>query len=198
LIVVFFKFGVFILDIMWADTLLILFISVCTAFLGEGLTWLLVYRTEKYIKLKAEVEKQSKKLEKKREVHGETVDRQQKKKLEREEEKLKNNNRDLSFVKMKSMLAIGFAFTALLSMFNSIFDGRVVARLPFVPITWLQGISHRNLIGEDYTECSFIFLYILCTMSIRQNIQKMLGFAPSRTANKQGGGLFGPTSQQLR
>lgn len=46
---------------MWADTLLIVFISVCTALLGEGLTWLMVYRTEKYQKLKAEVEKQSKK-----------------------------------------------------------------------------------------------------------------------------------------
>ena len=44
-------------------------------------------------------------------------------------------------VKMKSMFAIGFAFTSLLSMFNSIFDGRVVAKLPFTPITWLQVLS---------------------------------------------------------
>ena len=48
------------------------------------------------------------------------------------------------------------------------FDGRVVANLPFTPISLIQGISHRNLPGEDYTHCSFIFLYILCTMSIRQ------------------------------
>lgn len=108
------------------------------------------------------------KVEKRKEVHGDTLDKQQKKKIEREEERLKNNNRDLSLVKMKSMFAIGFAFTALLSMFNSIFDGRIVARLPFVPISWIQGLSHRNLPGNDYTECSFIFLYILCTMSIRQ------------------------------
>lgn len=150
----------------------------------------MVYRTEKYQKLKAEVEKQSKKrefaiilaalrkntcwrpfylsVEKRKEAHGDSLDRQQKKKIEREEERLKNNNRDLSLVKMKSMFAIGFAFTALLSMFNNIFDGRVVARLPFVPISWIQGLSHRNLPGDDYTECSFIFLYILCTMSIRQ------------------------------
>lgn len=159
------------------------------------MTWLMVYRTEKYQKLKAEVEKQSKKrefneifpvaigmqkrtlvlitpsiflVEKRKEAHGDSLDRQQKKKIEREEERLKNNNRDLSLVKMKSMFAIGFAFTALLSMFNNIFDGRVVARLPFVPISWIQGLSHRNLPGDDYTECSFIFLYILCTMSIRQ------------------------------
>ena len=70
-------------------------------------------------------------------------------------------------------------------MFNSIFDGRVVAKLPFTPIYWVQGLSHRNLLGDDMTDCSFIFLYILCTMSIRQNIQKALGFAPSRAASKQ-------------
>ncbi|XP_046362288.1 calcium load-activated calcium channel-like [Haliotis rubra] len=180
---------------MLGDCVLIVFISICTALLGEGLTWLLVYRTEKYKKLKAEVEKQSKKLEKQREAGGEAADRGQKKKLERQEEKLKNNSRDLSFVKMKSMFAIGFAFTALLSMFNSIFDGRVVAKLPFMPISLMQGISHRNLPGEDYFDCSFIFLYILCTMSIRQNIQKMLGLAPSRAASKQGTGFFTPPSQ---
>ena len=48
------------------------------------------------------------------------------------------------------------------------FDGRVVTKLPFVPISWFQNLSHRNLPGSDYTDCSFIFLYILCTMSIRQ------------------------------
>jgi hypothetical protein len=58
-------------------------------------------------------------VEKKKEVHGDAADRQQKKKIEREEERLKVNNRDLQFVKMKSMLAIGFVFTALLSTFNS-------------------------------------------------------------------------------
>nr|CAG4645127.1 EOG090X0DWG [Leptodora kindtii] len=183
---------------MIADTLLIVFISICTALLGEGVTWLLVYRTEKYIRLKAEIEKQSKKLEKIKESHADTLDRQHKKKIEREEEKLKNNNRDLSLVKMKSMLAIGFAFTALLGMFNSIFDGRVVAKLPFTPISWIQGLSHRNLPGEDYTDCSFIFLYILCTMSIRQNIQKLLGFAPSRAASKQGGTIFGQPAPSLK
>ena len=30
-----------------------------------------------------------------------------------------------------------------------------------------KGLSHRNLLGDDMTDCSFIFLYILCTMSIR-------------------------------
>ena len=48
------------------------------------------------------------------------------------------------------------------------FDGHVVARLPFKPFPFLQGISRRNLMGTDPTDCSFIFLYILCTMSLRE------------------------------
>uniref|UniRef100_Q9UM00-2 Isoform 2 of Calcium load-activated calcium channel n=1 Tax=Homo sapiens TaxID=9606 RepID=Q9UM00-2 len=158
---------------MFADTLLIVFISVCTALLAEGITWVLVYRTDKYKRLKAEVEKQSKKLEKKKETITESAGR-------------------LSMVRMKSMFAIGFCFTALMGMFNSIFDGRVVAKLPFTPLSYIQGLSHRNLLGDDTTDCSFIFLYILCTMSIRQNIQKILGLAPSRAATKQAGGFLGP------
>lgn len=58
-------------------------------------------------------------VERKKETLSDSLDKQQKKKIEREEERLKNNNRDMSFVKMKSMLAIGFVFTALLGMFNS-------------------------------------------------------------------------------
>uniref|UniRef100_A0A8L2R8R9 Calcium load-activated calcium channel n=1 Tax=Rattus norvegicus TaxID=10116 RepID=A0A8L2R8R9_RAT len=131
-------------------------------------------------------------VEKKKETITESAGRQQKKKIERQEEKLKNNNRDLSMVRMKSMFAIGFCFTALMGMFNSIFDGRVVAKLPFTPLSYIQGLSHRNLLGDDTTDCSFIFLYILCTMSIRQNIQKILGLAPSRAATKQAGGFLGP------
>ena len=77
----------------------------------QGVTWLLVYRTEKYQKLKTEIEKQTKKLEKKKEAHGETanLDRSKKRKIEQDEEKLKNTNRDLTMVKMKSMFAIGWS-----------------------------------------------------------------------------------------
>lgn len=60
-------------------------------------------------------------MEKRKETLGDSLDKSHKKKIERDEERLKNNNRDLSMVKMKSMLATGFAFTALLSMFNSMY-----------------------------------------------------------------------------
>ncbi|CAI4221502.1 unnamed protein product [Auanema sp. JU1783] len=180
---------------MLSDCLLIIGIALCTALAGEGLTYLLVYRSEEYKRLTAEMERKTKRLEKKK-LEADVSDKNTKKRLERDEERLKATNRDMSMFKMKSMFAIGLAFTALLSTFNSIFDGRVVAKLPFVPISFIQGLSHRNLLGDDFTDCSFIFLYILCTMTIRQNLQKFLGFAPSRAMNRQQSSSWGAGAAQ--
>lgn len=132
---------------MLGDCLLIIAIAFGTALAGEGITWLLVYRSDHYKRLKADMDKKTKKLEKKKQEVGDTNDKNIKRKLEREEERLKATNRDMSMFKMKSMFAIGLAFTALLSTFNSIFEGRVVAKLPFYPIGFIQGLSHRNLVS---------------------------------------------------
>lgn len=94
--------------------------------------------------------------------------KQAKKKLDCEEEKLKSQNRDLSMARMKAMTLTGVILSFLLSALHDQFSGRVVAKLPFVPIGFIQGLSHLNLPGDDLTDCSFIFLYVLCTMSIRQ------------------------------
>lgn len=44
-----------------SDCLLIIVISFFTVLLSEGFSWILIYRTEKFKRLQAEVEKQSKK-----------------------------------------------------------------------------------------------------------------------------------------
>lgn len=88
-------------------------------------------------------------------------------------------------IKLNSMFFVGSAVTTIIGLCNSIFYGRVVAKLPFIPIGFIQGISHRNLAGDDLSDCSFIFLYMLSAMSIRANVQKISGFAPSRAGQEQ-------------
>jgi len=59
-------------------------------------------------------------VEKRKEALGESAsNKHRKRRLDMEEERLKANNRDLSSVRMKSMFAIGFCFTALLGTLNS-------------------------------------------------------------------------------
>lgn len=46
---------------MWViDGVVTVFLAVCSAAVAEGITWLLMYRTERYIKLNSEIKKQSK------------------------------------------------------------------------------------------------------------------------------------------
>lgn len=90
-------------------------------------------------------------------------------------------------VKRKLVFAIGFTLTVLMGIFNSIFYDSVITNLKFTPISWLQGLSDRNLRRDDFTDCSFIFFYTLCIIAIPQNDQKALGFAPSSAVSKAGG-----------
>lgn len=57
---------------------------------------------------------------------------------------------------------------------NQHYQGVVVATLPFVPLAIITGFSHANLVGTDYTECSFLFLYLLCSFGLRPNVKKLL------------------------
>ena len=64
---------------------------------------------------------------------------------------------------------------------SNYWGGRVSARLPFVPFSMVAMTSHRAIEGDDLQDCSFLFLFILCNMSIRVIIQKALGTAPERS-----------------
>ncbi|KAE9550574.1 hypothetical protein FO519_006232 [Halicephalobus sp. NKZ332] len=132
---------------MYSDALLVIAIATVTACVGEALTYLLVYRTDEYKRLTNMLERKLRQVEKRKEqavsVEATKAD---KKKLDREEEQLKEANKAMSMFRMKSMFAIGITFTALLNVFSSMFEGHIVAKLPFHPISLVHSISHRNLI----------------------------------------------------
>ena len=106
------------------------------------------------------------------------------KKIKQQENELKYMGYEMMKIKFISMIIIGLFTFFFISLFNGLFQGIVVAKIPFVPFTLLRRLSHRNILSNDYTDCSFVFLYLLCNISFRPIIQKMLGFAPPRTSNK--------------
>ena len=100
------------------------------------------------------------------------------KKVNAIEELLKNKNQAMTMVKTKSTIFVGLTMIGSFAVLSATYDGLVVGKLPFQPFPMLQNISHRNLPGTDITDCSFAFLYMLCSMSVRTHVQKFLGFAP--------------------
>ncbi|MCE3050292.1 hypothetical protein HAX54_046846 [Datura stramonium] len=178
-------------NIKYSDSLTLVGISIGTAIVCEAISYLLIYRTTSYKSLKSTIDKASKKLEtmKTQEPVPSVLTKKSKtKKIDRVETSLKESTRDLSLFKFKSGFVVAVVLFMVFGFLNSLFEGKVVAKLPFVPFRLVQKMSHRGLPGDDMTDCSMAFLYFLCSISIRTNLQKFLGFSPPR--GSAGAGLF--------
>ncbi|KAL5727666.1 hypothetical protein ACHQM5_000835 [Ranunculus cassubicifolius] len=180
----------------YSDSLIVVFISICTAFLCEAISWILIYRTSSYKSLRSSIDKASKKLETMKTVVELTKKTKTKKKIDRVESSLKESTRDLSLSKFKSGAVVAVVLFVVFGLLNSLFEGKSVAKLPFTPAALVQKMSHRGISGDDATDCSMAFLYFLCSISIRTNLQKFLGFSPPRGSGNAGG-LFPVPDQKL-
>ncbi|XP_062212236.1 uncharacterized protein LOC133913186 [Phragmites australis] len=189
-------------SLRYGDSLSVVAISAATAVLCEAISWLLIYRTATYNSLRASIERHSRKLDAMKSGSNSSSSSgagasssaqpasSRAKKMDRVETSLKDAARELSLAKLKSGAVVAAVLFVVFGLLNSLFEGRVVAKLPFAPVPLVQRMSHRGLTGNDPTDCSMVFLYFLCSMSIRTNLQKLLGFAPPRAAAAAGGGLF--------
>jgi hypothetical protein len=58
---------------------------------------------------------------------------------------------------------------------NNYFYGTVMGKLPFEPWGMVSGMSHRGLEGEDMSEFSMTFIYVLTQSAVRGMIGKIMG-----------------------
>ena len=166
-----------------SDSIKIIVLAIFTNLFAEFLTWMFIYRKKNHKENKRQMDILSKKLE----INKESIKSKSKqldKKIKQQENELKILGYEMMKIKAISMIIIGLFTFFFISLFSGLFQGIVVAKIPFVPFKLLRGLSHRGILSNDFTDCSFIFLYVLCNVSFRPIIQKMLGFAPPRTNNK--------------
>ena len=157
-----------------------------SAIVCEFISWLLIYRRSDYERLAVNFARASKRLEKKREEpapvavkgKGEKKD----KKLIQLEREFEIANRDLIAIKSRAGMLTAIVHALTFFGLKTHFDGIVLAKLPFQPIGVVHAVSHRNLPGSDATDCGMVFLYMLCSMCIKPNLQRALGQAPPKTA----------------
>ena len=79
---------------------------------------------------------------------------------------------------MRQQLVTAVLHVLAFAWFATHYAGRPLARLPFVPFEFVQKLSRRGLTTANPSDCSIYFLYSLCMMSLKPNLQKALGFAP--------------------
>ena len=137
----------------------------------RNISGLLIYRTNSYKSLRSSIDKAAKKLET---IKTETPNssssssaakvkisnkKSKTKKIDRVETSLKESSRDLSLIKFKSGAVVALVLFIVFGLLNSLFEGKVVAKLPFKPFGIVMKMSHRGLHGDDVTNCLMPFLF---------------------------------------
>ena len=97
------------------------------------------------------------------------------KKREKLEKDKKDYQQKIAFIKFKPMIINLVVLIASSILVNQLFTPIKVASLPFEPFKFVQRITHRNLPGENMTDCSVFFFYILVRLAIKPIIAKIMG-----------------------
>ncbi len=192
---------------MFPGTLfLVMLASIIANSFVQFLEWFLVLRTEDYKEKMEKIETANQKIEDlKQKLIPKISDKEDTASIKKKQQKLEENlkeqkefvkklNTELSVSRLKSTVATAVVMIFSFGYLSSWFGGIVVGKIPFTPFGLVQGITHRGLSGEDYTDCSFLFVYVLTSMAMRSNLQKWLGI--KQPANGGMPSLFDTSSWQ--
>jgi hypothetical protein len=56
----------------------------------------------------------------------------------------------MTFSSFKSHGIVGVLMIAVINLIGTFFSGSVIAMLPFEPFWLVRGITHRNIVGENF------------------------------------------------
>lgn len=160
---------------------LVVLLSFAMALLSEGISWLLVFRTEEYQVLKDKIARGDKKLEERKESMDDAAanKKKQQQKLDSVQEQVKADKQAMHVTRLKATLANAVLMITTYLLVTHLYDELVLARLPYDPISYVIRITNRGLESrKDTHEVSVTFLYILCSLSVRANVQKFFGNGP--------------------
>ena len=96
---------------------------------------------------------------------------------------LRRLNGKLQGMRSKTNIIMPFVMMAVFGILGEWYDGVIVAKLPFQPLGFIQGMTRRGLylVTDNAQLCSFLPIYILGNMGLRPDINKLLGHAPARS-----------------
>merc|ERR1712226_332119 len=162
----------------WELLALVILASLGTIGLSEFLSWLWLYRSESYRKLKDAFdtcEKLVEKTEEKSQAGALKGGKNKNSKLQKLKTRKERTHQMLMAVQMKSTVALALVMITVGGTVRPWFAGKVVARLPFEAPGFARSLSHLNLLGSDYHDCSSELVFLLCSFAMRPALQRILG-----------------------
>lgn len=99
-----------------------------------------------------------------------------------------------------STILSSLLFLFVYSILSRHYKGKVVALLPFIPWPWVQRMVTKRggiVSTEDPRACGFFCIYMLCTLSIKFMVHKVLGVTPPKDCESITAILDTPKAQRL-
>lgn len=167
-------------------------IGLCSgaALFVETLLWLWAFRSDSFRSLRANIDRQTRKLEEVRaqpHAPGPQGKAAKQKKIDKLDKAIKQQMaKELGGVRMKQTFLTAGILLLLFRMTTTWYGGHIIAKLPFVPFSLLAKVSQRGIETPAANDCGVAFIYALCQAGIRPNITKLLDWGLSRTMTEMG------------
>ncbi|PNH12427.1 Transmembrane and coiled-coil domains protein 1 [Tetrabaena socialis] len=156
--------------------LAIVLLSVMVIVLIEILTLLAVSNSPSYKRLVGDIDRTYKELKKLSAAGGATASNAAHKKKERTlEMQLTFLSRDFYYHRMKQFVIMGASLACMLYVLRSRYMGKSVGQLPFVSMFPFSKLTQQWLVNPTPTDCSFMFLYVVCNVGVKPNVSKLMG-----------------------
>eukprot|EP00545_Synedropsis_sp_CCMP1620_P008061 CAMPEP_0119009978 /NCGR_PEP_ID=MMETSP1176-20130426/4714_1 /TAXON_ID=265551 /ORGANISM="Synedropsis recta cf, Strain CCMP1620" /LENGTH=210 /DNA_ID=CAMNT_0006962563 /DNA_START=40 /DNA_END=672 /DNA_ORIENTATION=+ len=147
---------------------------------------------------------------KKLEDPGKVINEKQQKKLQMAKDDVAEAASNVSRRHTSPNFFTSVAFVILYRILGTEYNGKIVAVMPFAPWSLIRRFSMRGIVidvenfepsgglTDPNQACSFLFVYILCTLAVKFFVSKAVGTKPPKGAE---GGLMGmldaPQNQKL-
>ncbi|KAJ2726224.1 hypothetical protein GGI07_000701 [Coemansia sp. Benny D115] len=158
-----------------SDFISVLGLSLVASAVSEAISYVLVYRTEQFQQVKQKVKQCEQKLEEENQTVATGNGKNKQRRIESLNAQLSTARNKASSLQMRNMIVV--AVVQLLSVYwvGSVYDGRVVARLPFEPLSFFKSLTHRGLPEDSPANvCSATFVFILGGLMFKAVLDRYL------------------------
>ncbi|KAI9502190.1 hypothetical protein GGI25_003357 [Coemansia spiralis] len=156
------------------DFISILALSLAASSVAEAISYAFVYRTDNFQQLKQKIIQNELKLEGEKQTIGGNGKHRQRR-IESLEALLSDARNKASGLQLRSMLVVGVMQLLSVYIVNSLYSGKVVATLPFEPISMFRSLTHRGLPEDSPSNaCSATFVFVLGGLVFKALLDRLL------------------------
>ncbi|KAJ2550391.1 hypothetical protein EV175_004089 [Coemansia sp. RSA 1933] len=153
----------------------VLALSLFASGVSEAVSYALVYRTDEFQHLKQKIIQNELKLDEEKQALGSSSGKHRQRRIESIEAMLSATRSKAGGLQLRSTLVVGVMQLVFIYIVNLLFSGKIVATLPFEPLSMFRSLIHRGLPEDSPSNaCSATFIFVLGGLVFKAMLDRCL------------------------